>query len=286
MEHADGDQGRPGGDISEEGDPMNAGPVGRDAAGRAGLFECALVGSGTLLIRCAELLLRNGHAIRRVVSDDMGVRRWAAQQGIVHGDDVAGLAEQPFDYLFSILNGLVLAPDVLRWPRRAAINYHDAPLPRYGGMHVTSWALINRETSYAVTWHLMAERVDAGAILKQRPVAIALRDTALTLNAACYQAAFAAFGELQAELEAGTAVARAEVETPVTGGVVHSINTFTSLGWDGPQVSRGALRFLDVEAVSSFLSSAGLEIEEQFGDWTRQLLTDASPEIITIARRG
>jgi len=210
MEHADGDQGRAGGDISEEGDPMNAGSVGRDAAGRAGLFECALVGSGTLLIRCAELLLRNGHAIRRVVSDDLGVRRCAAQQGIVHGDDVAGLAEQPFDYLFSVLNGLVLAPDVLRWPRRAAINYHDAPLPRYGGMHVTSWALINRETSYAVTWHLMAERVDAGAILKQWPVAIAPRETALTLNAACYQAAFAAFGELLAELEAGTAVARVQ----------------------------------------------------------------------------
>ncbi len=74
---------------------MNVGPVGRDAAGRAGLFECALVGSGTLLIRCAELLLRNGHAVRRVVSDDVVARRWAAQQGIVHGDDMARLAGAP-----------------------------------------------------------------------------------------------------------------------------------------------------------------------------------------------
>ncbi len=47
----------------------------------------------------------------------------------------------------------------------------------------------------------------------------------------------------------------------------------------------GALRFLDPEALSSFLSGAGLTIEEQFGDWTRRPLTDTSPEIITIARR-
>jgi hypothetical protein len=38
--------------------------------------------------------------------------------------------------------------------------------------------------------------------------------------------------------------------------------------------------------LSSFLSGAGLVIEEQFGDWDRSPLTDTSPEIITIARRG
>jgi hypothetical protein len=38
--------------------------------------------------------------------------------------------------------------------------------------------------------------------------------------------------------------------------------------------------------LSAFLSGAGLAIEEQFGDWTRQPLTGASPEIITIARTG
>ena len=77
-----------------------------------------------------------------------------------------------------------------------------------------------------------------------------------------------------------------EVETPVTGGIVHSINTFSSPAWDGPQVSRGTLRFLDMDVLSSFLRGAGLEVEEQFGDWTRRPLTETSPEIITIARRG
>ncbi len=76
------------------------------------------------------------------------------------------------------------------------------------------------------------------------------------------------------------------VEMPVVGSVVRSIGTFTSPGWDGPEVSRGALRFVDAAAVSAFLAGAGLLIEEQFGDWSRGPLTETSPEIITIARRG
>ena len=76
------------------------------------------------------------------------------------------------------------------------------------------------------------------------------------------------------------------VETPVEGGVVRSVSTFTSPGWDQPEVSRGALRFLDAEALAAFLAGAGLAIEVQFGDWARGPLTATSPEIITIARRA
>ena len=76
------------------------------------------------------------------------------------------------------------------------------------------------------------------------------------------------------------------VESPVTGGVVRTVSTFTSPAWDHPEVSRGALRFVDAETLSAFISGAGLIIEKQFGDWTREPLTATSPEIITIARRG
>lgn len=77
-----------------------------------------------------------------------------------------------------------------------------------------------------------------------------------------------------------------EVETPVEGDVVRFTTTFTSLNWDRPQVSRSTLRFLDADSLVSFLSGAGLAIEEQFGDWERQPLTGTSPEIITIATRA
>ena len=75
------------------------------------------------------------------------------------------------------------------------------------------------------------------------------------------------------------------VEEPSAGGVVRSSSTYTSAAWEQPEVSRGALRFLEPAALAAFLVEAGLVIEEQFGDWIRAPLTDASPEIITIARR-
>ncbi len=77
-----------------------------------------------------------------------------------------------------------------------------------------------------------------------------------------------------------------QVETPVVGDVVSFTATYTSPSWDRPLVSRSTLRFLDADSLFAFLSGAGLIIEEQFGDWDRQSLTDTSPEIITVARRG
>jgi len=44
------------------------------------------------------------------------------------------------------------------------------------------------------------------------------------------------------------------------------------------------LRFLGVEEVGAFLAGAGFEIESQYGDWHRGLITSKSQEIITIAR--
>jgi SAM-dependent methyltransferase len=74
------------------------------------------------------------------------------------------------------------------------------------------------------------------------------------------------------------------VTTPFDGRVLSFTLTFTSEGWDQPQVSQSTLRFLDAGALSSFLAEAGLTIEEQFGGWDRQPLSDESREIITIAR--
>ncbi len=75
-----------------------------------------------------------------------------------------------------------------------------------------------------------------------------------------------------------------EIDT-VDGDVVTVTSTYASSGWNQPRIARSSLRFLDLNSLNAFLSDAGLAIEEQFGDWDRQPLTDTSPEIITIARR-
>ena len=71
----------------------------------------------------------------------------------------------------------------------------------------------------------------------------------------------------------------------VAGDVVRLTETLTGPWWDRPEVGRGALRFLDPGTLNGFLDGAGFAVDRQFGDWDRGPLTDASAEIITIARR-
>ncbi len=78
---------------------------------------------------------------------------------------------------------------------------------------------------------------------------------------------------------------KCEIEYPVDGDLVSFTHTFTSVEWPDSEVSRSTLRFLDAETLSAFLTSAGLTIDEQYGDWDRSPLVASSPEIITIARR-
>jgi ubiquinone/menaquinone biosynthesis C-methylase UbiE len=76
-----------------------------------------------------------------------------------------------------------------------------------------------------------------------------------------------------------------KVDTPVDGDIVSFTSIFSSPVWDRPQLSRSTLRFVDLGSLARFLTRADLHIEAQLGDWDRSRVTEASPEIITIARR-
>ncbi len=176
-------------------------------------FSAVLVGEGTLLLQCAASLLERGHEIVALVAPGPDAEAFARARGIHRLEPAAlagGLAGIECDYLFSIVNRLVLPDSVVGRARRWAINYHDAPLPRYAGVHATSWALLAGEPRHGISWHLITSDIDAGDILAQRAVDVAGDDTALTLNAKCYEAALAAFNDLVPELAAGTAQPRAQ----------------------------------------------------------------------------
>jgi SAM-dependent methyltransferase len=66
-------------------------------------------------------------------------------------------------------------------------------------------------------------------------------------------------------------------------GLVSFTTTYTSPSWDAPELSHSTLRFLDADALASFLAEAGLVIHERYGDFGRGPLTDASPEIVVVA---
>lgn len=171
-------------------------------------LSAVFLGQGTLLVRCAEVFIGAGHHVAAVVSSEPRIQEWTAAHTILHltpEDDLAGgLTGRSFDYLFSVVNMRVVSRDILALPGRGAINFHDALLPKYAGAHATSWAILNGETAHGVTWHEMTDLVDAGRILKQRRVSIAADETALSLNAKCYEAGSESFAELTDDLTSGT----------------------------------------------------------------------------------
>src|SRR4028119_1715640 len=174
-------------------------------------FSCFLIGEGTLPIQCAELLLERGHQIFGVISPDASISSWTKGKDIPYiqptDNLIAFLRQQPFDYLFNIVNSSLLPKEILELPRQLAINYHDAALPKYAGVNATSWALMHWEKTHGVTWHVMSDWVEGGDILKQVAIDIADDDTAFTLNGKCYEAAIRSFEELVDELSSGQALA-------------------------------------------------------------------------------
>lgn len=89
------------------------------------------------------------------------------------------------DYLVSVYYPNILDADLLSHPEYAAVNLHQAELPRYRGSNVFSHSIMNARTDghwkHGTTLHVMAEQVDAGDIIDRRFVEIAEGDTARTL---------------------------------------------------------------------------------------------------------
>jgi natural product biosynthesis luciferase-like monooxygenase protein len=177
-------------------------------------FRCVIVGRGTLPLICAEIALKKGHEIVALVSVDEALASWAAEKGIaIHAPDAelqARLSRQAFDYLFSIGNDFIIPDEILRLPSQLAINFHDAPLPRYAGTYACSWALMNQEQVHGISWHVMGSQVDAGDLLLQQSIEVAEDDTNFRLTTKCFEAAIASFAELIDLPGCGLASARAQ----------------------------------------------------------------------------
>lgn len=160
-------------------------------------LRCVIVGGTTLPGLCAQTLSDRGIVVSAVVTDDPETQRSGAQAGvpaIVPFCELrASLEQERVDNLFSVNNLELIDKDLLALAGRAAINFHDGPLPAYGGLNTPSWGILEGATSWAVTWHQMTAGIDDGAILLEEPVAITSIDTSLTLNMKCFEAAVRSF---------------------------------------------------------------------------------------------
>ncbi len=171
-------------------------------------LRTVLIGSDSLLVQCGEMLLREGHSIAHVVTDQDRIADWARSQSIevldATGDFAAALRDTTFDCLFSITWLSIISDEVLAMPSRYAINFHDGPLPSYAGLYTPAWAIKNGEEKYGVTWHAMVSGVDRGEIFEQEFFDVAPAETSLTINTRCFEAGVASFQRLVQALSAGT----------------------------------------------------------------------------------
>ncbi len=168
------------------------------------MFSSVLIGEGAISLRCLDTLAKGGLSPAIIASFDGSLIDAAARFGIPHAGtraEIASACERcEYDYLFSVNNPWIIPSSLLSRARQAAINFHNSLLPRYGGLHASSWALAHGENEHGISWHQMLAEIDAGPIFKQLVVPISSSDTALTLNAKGFDAAALAFEELVADI--------------------------------------------------------------------------------------
>ncbi|MEC7583680.1 MAG: MupA/Atu3671 family FMN-dependent luciferase-like monooxygenase [Planctomycetota bacterium] len=176
-------------------------------------LSAVFIGSDTLLMQCAQSWQEQGQTIKAIVTDSERLAAFARERDIdcLSPEDLGTqLAELRFDYLFAVTWLHLLSDEVLRLPRRQAINFHDGPLPRYAGLNAPCWSIWNGETEHGVTWHAIEPGVDTGPILRQSLFEIDAEETALTLNARCFAKGLESFADLIQDLLAGTANLQAQ----------------------------------------------------------------------------
>lgn len=182
---------------------MNIGVCSKDNK-----FSCYLIGEDSLANRCIKIILESGHDLLGICSPTEQIRDFANQNNISYTDSLeifeSWLRTNKCDFLFSVVNSRILSKDIIKLPRYFSINYHNALLPKYAGVHATSWVILNNEQYHGVTWHVIAEGIDTGDILKQARFKIDDQETNFTLDVKCIEYALPLFRELLKELSDGT----------------------------------------------------------------------------------
>ncbi len=199
-------------------------------------IRAVFVGDGSLVVRCAEAFLEAGHEVGRIASADPAVLSWVQDQGLsfeqVHLDaQVPRFEGEDFDVLFSIGWLHRLPPTLLARARRIALNFHDGPLPRHGGLNAPAWALLEGCRQHGVTWHEMTPALDAGRIACELSFDLSPDETAFSLNTHCYEAGFRSFLTLVDLLATDALALRVPAAPPRLHGRHHRPAALATLDW-------------------------------------------------------
>lgn len=172
-------------------------------------MRIALAGSGLLGATLYRALCESGHDIVAIVQDGRLTRGWKrratpfAAQWLGGPNAMTGIARwykipiiwvdtmqeaeleplrqlQP-DLLLVGGFGIILKAPLLNLPAVGCVNVHSSLLPKHRGPNPFRAALLAGESETGVSFHVMTEGIDTGAILLQRAFDIGPRDTAFDI---------------------------------------------------------------------------------------------------------
>jgi methionyl-tRNA formyltransferase len=178
-----------------------------------------IVGNGRIAKECAAILAAcPGCNLTRIVIDGSrgnispDLKKYCETRGLDHivsesinnGEVIEYLRTGNVDLLFSINNHQIIRGGLLDVVPEGIINFHNGPLPRYGGLNACSWAIFNGETRHGVTWHYVTAGVDEGDIVAQKLFDVDSEVTALQLVMTCINEGIDLFKKLIVDVLAGT----------------------------------------------------------------------------------
>lgn len=152
-----------------------------------------LMGSKPGSVVALSILLERGWNVTSVVASRKVNHPWLTGQGLeemaaennikVVGSQDELLSGGSADFVISYMFRYKVKADTRNLARRAALNFHAGPLPRFGGWAFYNVAILENADEYGCTCHYMDDGFDTGPLLKVRRFPIeASKETAFSLE--------------------------------------------------------------------------------------------------------
>jgi methionyl-tRNA formyltransferase len=137
-----------------------------------------VIGDGPLFNHCLSYLQKKG-INPYIITPLKNANKLKKKKRIIKYNELFKLNK--INILLSIMNGKIIEKEILK-KTKIAINFHDAPLPKYGGLYSSSWAIINNEKNHGCCWHEMNTEIDKGNILSFKNFKIEDEDTSYSVD--------------------------------------------------------------------------------------------------------
>ena len=229
-------------------------------------MRIVFMGSAALAVPSLRLLLAsssdevvgivsqpNRPAGRKRIPAPCPLKAFAEQQGldvlvpekVGDPETVAALADLKPDLFVVVAYGQYIPSRVIQLAPCEAINVHPSLLPRYRGAAPIQWAILNGDKTTGVSIIYLAQKMDAGDIIRQRSHPIAPDDTSATLHDKLAGAGAELLMEALDDIRGGSVVRTVQDETKAF--TIRKLNKEDGrIDWDLPaEAIRNRIRAFD-----------------------------------------